>query len=225
HFGSPKCANRISSSFWTDTVWNSYKPSTNASHAASTKSCPKQTNALIALYENKRPAVEQGVSDCRQSLFKMNNSVHLQPEWPLRFPWAQLQPSRHWRSCGVFSFRRCAAPTGVFVANPVGSVPLQKRESKLASHIKNSSNETNHHMTERSEAQGGDSCGIAKCRNPLGPESELVRREPAESVRLERRIWCKQDKMNNYSLKDITILLSTSCAYFPKWEIGSVCDR
>src|SRR5690606_41574841 len=48
HFGSPKCANRISSSFWTDTVWNSYKPSTNASHAASTKSCPKQTNALIA---------------------------------------------------------------------------------------------------------------------------------------------------------------------------------
>ena len=35
------------------------------------------------------------------------------------------------------------------------------------------------------------SCGTAKCRNPLGPESELVRREPAESVRLERRIWCK----------------------------------
>lgn len=36
-----------------------------------------------------------------------------------------------------------------------------------------------------SETEGGDSSGTAKCRNPLGRQSELVRREPAERVRLK----------------------------------------
>ena len=54
------------------------------------------------------------------------------------------------------------------------------------------------------------SCGTAKCRNPLGHESELVRREPAESVRLERRIRYKNDEMSIHSLNDINILLSIS---------------
>ncbi len=68
-------------------------------------------------------------------------------------------------------------------------------------------------FTQGSVAQGGDSCGSSeatKCRNPLGRQSELVRREPVESVRLKRRIRYKQDEMYIHSLNDINILLSTS---------------
>ncbi len=149
----------------------------------------------------------------------MNSSVSSQPVRPLRFPWAQLQPPRH---CVPAGSSALAVPQESRGQPGWEHAALFKERSLFASFSMTLiSTSLINHLTQGSGAQGGDSCGIAKCRNPLGPKSELVRRKPAESVRLERRIPYKQAKMNIHSLNFINTLLSTSSSV--SWTLFSFC--
>ena len=127
--------------------------------------------------------------------------------------WAQLQPMPFLRGLQL-----SLIPQESSWPAQLGRVASIKDRSLLASSRKNSQNKLGKSFTQGSGAQGGEGqryapaslrcfvakimaelpsaiifpAGTAKCRNPLGRQSELVRREPAESVRLERRIRYKK---------------------------------
>ena len=97
------------------------------------------------------------------------------------------------------------------MASPLGSVLLQsKREACYSVPEKIVPTNLVNPSLKDPERKAATPAGTAKCRNPLGRQSELVRREPAESVRLKHRIRYKHDEMCIYSLNDINIILSTS---------------
>ena len=146
----------------------------------------------------------QTVDKVRPKCIAVHNS---QPVRPLRFPWAQLQPPRHCVPVGSSAF---AVPQESSWPARLGCVALIQERSLLVNFRKCNPCKSVNPSLKDPERKAATPAGTAKCRNPLGRQSELVRREPAESVRLKRRIRYKQDKMCIHSLNDINILLSTS---------------